>query len=80
MRQDAHAERASCLLWVRCYALCRSVPFLLKPKNLGGMVGDIGFDPLGFSDYLDIKFLREAELKSESPARSSNSSYLDPRS
>lgn len=41
----------------------RSVPFLLKPKNLGGMVGDIGFDPLGLSEYIDIRFLREGELK-----------------
>lgn len=39
------------------------MPFLLKPKNLGGMVGDIGFDPLGLSEYLDIRFLREGELK-----------------
>jgi len=27
------------------------------------MVGDVGFDPLGFSDNFDIKWLREAELK-----------------
>lgn len=40
-----------------------SIPFLLKPKGLDGMVGDIGFDPLGFATIFPIKFLREAELK-----------------
>lgn len=35
----------------------------MKPKNTAGWVGDVGFDPLGFSDYFDMKFLREAELK-----------------
>jgi len=27
------------------------------------MAGDVGFDPLGFSNYFDLKWLREAELK-----------------
>ena len=40
-----------------------SVPFLTKPKNLDGYVGDVGFDPLGFATYFDIKWLRESELK-----------------
>merc|ERR1711998_497745 len=41
-----------------------AVPFLKKPAALdGSMVGDVGFDPLGFSQIGDIKFLREAELK-----------------
>ena len=39
------------------------MPFLTKPKNLEGYVGDVGFDPLGFSDYFDMKWLRESELK-----------------
>ena len=44
-------------------ARSKSVPFLDAPKNLEGMVGDKGFDPLGFSDFIDPRFLREAELK-----------------
>uniref|UniRef100_A0A7S0XZU9 Plastid light harvesting protein n=1 Tax=Hemiselmis andersenii TaxID=464988 RepID=A0A7S0XZU9_HEMAN len=41
-----------------------SVPFLKQPTNLDGtLVGDVGFDPLGFSNVADIKFLREAEIK-----------------
>uniref|UniRef100_UPI0032E93920 ACPII-2 n=1 Tax=Chroomonas placoidea TaxID=173977 RepID=UPI0032E93920 len=41
-----------------------SVPFLKQPTNLdGSYVGDVGFDPLGFSDVFDIRVLREAELK-----------------
>jgi len=42
----------------------RSMPFLPKPQNLGGLVGsEAEFDPLGFSDTFDIKWLRESELK-----------------
>jgi hypothetical protein len=39
------------------------VPFLLKPKNLDGYVGDVGFDPLSLAEWFDIRWLREAELK-----------------
>jgi hypothetical protein len=41
-----------------------AVPFLPYPANLKGYVGDdIGFDPLGISDYFPMDYLREAELK-----------------
>merc|ERR1711871_379509 len=40
-----------------------SVPFLVAPKNTKGLVGDVGFDPLYFPDFMDIKWMREAELK-----------------
>ena len=41
-----------------------SVPFLNAPKYYpSGMVGDVGFDPLGLAENFDIKFLREAEIK-----------------
>eukprot|EP00540_Astrosyne_radiata_P014524 CAMPEP_0116826274 /NCGR_PEP_ID=MMETSP0418-20121206/2441_1 /TAXON_ID=1158023 /ORGANISM="Astrosyne radiata, Strain 13vi08-1A" /LENGTH=203 /DNA_ID=CAMNT_0004454897 /DNA_START=167 /DNA_END=778 /DNA_ORIENTATION=- len=43
--------------------MSESLPFLVKPKNLKGWVGDVGFDPLGFSEYFDMKWLREAEIK-----------------
>jgi hypothetical protein len=43
--------------------MSKSVPFLEQPKNLEGYVGNVGFDPLGFSDWFDIKWLRESELK-----------------
>jgi light-harvesting complex I chlorophyll a/b binding protein 1 len=33
------------------------------PPNLAGYVGDAGFDPFRFSDFLPMDFLREAELK-----------------
>jgi len=42
----------------------KSLPFLPKPENLAGYVGEEQeFDPLGFSDTFDMKWLREAELK-----------------
>ena len=44
-------------------AKSKSIPFMAEPKNLAGMVGDKGFDPLGFTDSIDPRFLREAELK-----------------
>ena len=41
-----------------------SVPFLERPAKLdGSLPGDVGFDPLGFSNKFDINFLREAEVK-----------------
>jgi len=40
-----------------------SIPFLVKPNNLEGWVGDVGFDPIGFSEWFDMKWLREAEIK-----------------
>jgi hypothetical protein len=42
----------------------KAMPFLSQPEGLdGSMAGDVGFDPLGFSTFLDVKWLREAELK-----------------
>ena len=39
----------------------RSLPFLLKPKNLDGMIGgEAEFDPLGFAEIYDVDWLREA--------------------
>mmetsp|Transcript_19186 Transcript_19186/g.24895 ORF Transcript_19186/g.24895 Transcript_19186/m.24895 type:complete len:208 (+) Transcript_19186:71-694(+) len=44
--------------------MSRSVPFLTQPKNLdGSMAGDVGFDPFGFAESFDIRYLREAEIK-----------------
>mmetsp|Transcript_36672 Transcript_36672/g.85976 ORF Transcript_36672/g.85976 Transcript_36672/m.85976 type:complete len:189 (+) Transcript_36672:1-567(+) len=35
-----------------------------KPKNLAGWVGgEAEFDPIGMSDWFDMKWLRESELK-----------------
>jgi len=44
-------------------AKSKSVPFLEAPQKLDGMIGDKGFDPVGFSDYIDPRYLREAEIK-----------------
>lgn len=44
-------------------AKSESLPFLEAPPNLDGGVGDYGFDPFRFSDFVPIDFLREAELK-----------------
>lgn len=41
----------------------QAIPFLPKPANLEGYLGDVGFDPLGVSDYVPMDYLREAELK-----------------
>jgi light-harvesting complex I chlorophyll a/b binding protein 4 len=43
--------------------MSKSLPFCLAPENTKGWVGDAGFDPLGFSDYFDMKWLRESEIK-----------------
>jgi light-harvesting complex I chlorophyll a/b binding protein 4 len=43
--------------------MSKAVPFLKAPTLTAGYVGDVGFDPLGFSDNFDMKWLREAEIK-----------------
>jgi light-harvesting complex I chlorophyll a/b binding protein 4 len=43
--------------------MSKSLPFLTKPVGTTGYVGDAGFDPFGLSDYFDIKWMRESELK-----------------
>jgi len=40
-----------------------ALPFLLRPMNCKGYVGDVGFDPFYFSDRYPMEYLREAELK-----------------
>lgn len=41
-----------------------AMPFLPYPQNCKGYIGeDIGFDPLGLSDYFPMDYLREAEIK-----------------
>jgi len=44
-------------------AFSKAVPFLQEPSKTKGWVGDVGFDPFGFSDNFDMKWLREAEIK-----------------
>jgi hypothetical protein len=43
--------------------MSESLPFLTNPKNTDGLIGSVGFDPLGFSDTWDIKWLQEAKIK-----------------
>ena len=45
------------------YEASPALPFMEYPPNLKGYVGDVGFDPFRFSDFLPMDFLREAELK-----------------
>ena len=40
-----------------------SLPFMSQPNAITGMAGDVGFDPAGFSNWIDVRWLREAELK-----------------
>lgn len=57
-------ESARCLTVRRAKPASASLPFLPKPENLAGYVGEEQeFDPLGFSDTFDMKWLREAEIK-----------------
>mmetsp|Transcript_13042 Transcript_13042/g.19492 ORF Transcript_13042/g.19492 Transcript_13042/m.19492 type:complete len:212 (-) Transcript_13042:117-752(-) len=42
----------------------KSIPFMPKPEKLDGTLpGDVGFDPLGFSNFISLDFLSEAEIK-----------------
>merc|ERR1740129_2690169 len=44
-------------------AKSESLPFMEEPAHLSGMVGNVGFDPMGLSTPQNIKWMREAELK-----------------
>lgn len=56
-------EAAPVAVVVKKYVASQSLPFLEQPPNLVGYVGDFGFDPFRFSDFMPVDFLREAELK-----------------
>lgn len=43
--------------------MSKSLPFLINPSKTDGLIGSVGFDPLGWSDMWDIKWLQEAEIK-----------------
>lgn len=43
--------------------MSEALPFMESPPNLEGYVGNVGFDPLRFSDFVPMDFLREAEIK-----------------
>ncbi len=58
-----HVKTTRSAMSTHLHARSKSVPFLEAPKNLGGLVGNKEFDPLGFSEVLDPRYLREAELK-----------------
>lgn len=60
---DAAAEEAPPAPAEPSYVASKSLPFLEQPPNCVGYVGDVGFDPFRFSDFLPVDFLREAELK-----------------
>jgi len=55
----SHAGRGSAISMKKSDAL----PFMESPAHLEGMVGNVGFDPLGLSTPENIKWMREAELK-----------------
>ena len=40
-----------------------ALPFMEEPAHLSGMIGNVGFDPMGLSTPQNIKWMREAELK-----------------
>jgi len=48
---------------VSMMAKSKALPFMESPEHLEGMVGNVGFDPLGLSTPQNIKWMREAELK-----------------
>jgi Chlorophyll A-B binding protein len=45
------------------YKTSVALPFLESPQKLDGYIGNAGFDPFRFSDFVPMDFLREAELK-----------------
>ncbi len=58
-----HASQDTSRSVLAATEMSKSLPFLEYPKNLKGLTGDKGFDPIGFTNLFDPRFLREAELK-----------------
>jgi len=58
-------QQARCSVEMAIAKPSKAMPFLAAPAcQSSGLPGaETGFDPLYFSDFLDIKWLREAELK-----------------
>merc|ERR1711966_31111 len=58
------STRAAVARGPRMQEMSEAIPFLPQPANIdSSMPGYKGFDPLGFSDYYDIKWMQEAEIK-----------------
>jgi len=56
--------RAAVARGPKMQSMSEAIPFMEKPANINSdMPGYAGFDPLGFSDYYDINWLKEAEIK-----------------
>lgn len=54
-----------------------AMPFLPYPASLKGYLGeDIGFDPLGISNYIPMDYLRESELKHGRIAMAAAAGYI----
>merc|ERR1719198_521699 len=58
--------------------MSKSIPYLTKPKNLDGWVGNRESDPLGLAESFDIKWMREAELKHSRVAMLACLGYVSP--
>jgi len=43
--------------------MSKAVPFIKAPSGTAGWAGDVGLDPLSFSEYFDMKWLVESEIK-----------------
>jgi len=62
-KTDAAADTKAAPAPPAAVEYAESLPMLVKRPQLKGYVGDVGFDPLGFSEILPMDWLREAELK-----------------
>ena len=56
-------SHASSMKMAKVEGKSEALPFMPEPSNIVGMAGDVGFDPVGFSNNIDVRWLREAELK-----------------
>jgi len=48
---------------VNMMAKSKALPFLEAPPATDGLIGSQGFDPLKCSEYVNVKYLQEAEIK-----------------
>merc|ERR1719183_2771019 len=60
---DAPAEEKTEVAAPPAVEYSESLPMLVKRPQLKDYAGDVGFDPVGFSEIFPMDWLREAELK-----------------
>merc|ERR1719478_676174 len=74
--QSARVAARSAVSMADSVEMSESLPMLPRPMKLKGWTGDVGFDPLGLSEWVAVEWLRESELKHSRVAMLAVTGYI----